>query len=334
MRRRALLGTIASLAAAGCTGRPPTIAAPGADDSATPTADRTSDPSPNETLDSSVAATLGAAPGQTDCPPFGDDTERVVCYPEQADAPLSLVPSADTADLPNADVTFTLTNDTGATFMTNFYGWALWKREHGQWFHVAPKVVPQPLHTLPSGESHEWRTTMTNTGSPDVGPSAEQDISLAGLGGGEYAFATDGWFEGGDYEHKVGLAARFDLNGDPVELTPTADASPTRNGDTVVVTTDAEVGENAKRAAFVVEAIRVVPPDRTVRHRITEQLLRPMLPFGDRDLFRNTIPFFEDGVTTVRLEAQTTTTPPFGVTEPRYIEYEGETYRVSTEELA
>lgn len=302
MKRRALLGTLASLAVAGCTGRPP-----------------------------SDALALGMPSGQADCPPFGDDTERVVCYPEHADAPLSLAPSTDAADLPNADLTFTLANDTDTTFMTNFYSWALWKRENGQWFHVAPQVTPDPLHTLPSGESHAWRGTMTSTGHADGGPSDDQDVSVAGLGGGEYAFTTDGWFEDSDYEHKVGLGAHFELHGEPVSLTPTDDASSTRDGDTVVVTTDAESTEHTRRA-FVVER-ETAPSNRPVRRRITEQLLRPALSHTDASLFRNTIPFFEDGVTTVRLETQNGTTPAFGVDEPYYLEYEGETYRVSAEEL-
>jgi hypothetical protein len=328
MRRRALLGTLASIAVAGCTGRTVPNDSPTDDPTSSTPAPSTDQPTTNSKSDPAYPSTLGVPAEQADCPPFDDDTERVVCYPEHADASLSLAPSSDAVDLP-ADVTFTLANNTDTAFGTNFYGWSLWKREDSQWFHIAPHVTPDPLHVVLSGESHEWHVTMTNAENADAGASGQQDITLAGLGGGEYAFATDGWFEGDDHEDKIGLGARFDLRGDPVELTPTEDASTTRDGDTVVVTTDAE---STERAAFVVER-EGVPPDQPLRHRITEQLLRPGLPADDPNVFRNTIPFFEDGVSTVRLETQTGTSPPFGVNDPYYLEYEDEQYRVSAESL-
>ena len=43
--------------------------------------------------------------------------------------------------------------------------------------------------------------------------------------------------------------------------------------------------------------------------------------------------FFEEGVETVRYETYDGTHPAFGVQEPHVIEYEGEFYRVSAEEL-
>jgi len=332
MRRRALLGTLASLAVAGCTG---TGAQPSGTDtptkrtaSTTPTTSTTtsSDATPEELL------SLGIPTTQSDCP-LGDEG-RAVCYPEQTGASLSLTPADDELDLPADSTTFTLANDTDYEYHANFYGWSASKRVDGEWFHVAPQFWPQPLHILPAGASHEWSFAVDNDQSPTGGSSTDQDVTLAGLGGGEYAFTVQGWFPLGDDHDSfhVALGAHFELLGDPVELTPTDDVSASRDGDNVVVTTDEEPTEEEEPSAFVVE-LSGVPQGQPVRERITEQIVRPGPGTASRPLFRNTIPFFEEGVQTVRLEAPDATIPPFGVDEPQYIRYEGETYEISTKRL-
>jgi hypothetical protein len=59
---------------------------------------------------------------------------------------------------------------------------------------------------------------------------------------------------------------------------------------------------------------------------IPEQVVR-------RTPLRNALAHFESGVRRVRLEAGTTTVPAFGVNEVRYVEYDGETYRIESERL-
>jgi hypothetical protein len=331
MKRRALLGTLASLAVAGCTGT--------ASEPTTSTTTQTTTANPSTTTQTTVPSatppelrTLGVPATESDCP-LGDDG-RAVCYPEHSDAILSLTPADDALDLPTDSTTFTLANDTDHEYRTNFYGWRLSKRVDGEWFHVAPRFYPEPLHMLPAGESHEWSFTVDNTQSPAGGASSDPDVTLAGLGGGEYAFTANGWFRTGEDEpFRVALGARIEMNGDPVELTPTDGVSTTRDGDTVVVTSDEEPGENEELSAFIVER-EGVPPGRPLQRYITEQLLREGPGTDRRTPFRNTIPFFEDGVATVRFETPDSTVPPFGIDEPIYVEYEDEQYKVTSERPA
>ncbi|MFC3476979.1 immunoglobulin-like domain-containing protein [Halobacterium litoreum] len=336
MKRRALLGTLASLAVAGCTSSGSTPDDTQTTQRTTQTTDRTT-----QTTDATTTATLpdelrtlGAPASDVDCPVADTDDGRVVVHGEHPDSPLSLSLDDDTLDLPADETTFVLANDTDYRFMTNFYGWKLSKRVDGRWFRVAPQFWPQPLHSLPAGESHEWSFAVDNGDPVDPGSGGMDDIALAGLGGGTYAFTTHGSFSPEDGESvPVGFCAEFELNGDPVELTPTDGVTASRDGATVTVTTGEEPTEDEPMSAFVVE--RVEPQAETpVRERITEQLLRPDPGFGDQSGYRNTIPFFEDGVDTVRLEAPNGTHPPFGVDEGYFVEYEGERYRISSERPA
>ena len=335
MRRRALLGTLASLAVAGCTGTGPratdTETTRTTTTTTTPTASTSSSTTTTSAATPPELRTLGVPATQSGCP-LGDEG-RAVCYPEQPDANLSLSPAADELDLPTDSTTFTLANDTDYEYRTNFYGWSLEKHVDGEWFHVAPQFWHQPLHVLPAGDSHEWSFTVDNGQSPTGVDADDEEITLAGLGGGEYAFTADGWFPFGEGEmFRVSLGARFRLNGDQVALTPAEDVSASRDGDTVVVTTDEEPAENEEPTACIVER-SAVPAGQSAQRYITEQLLRPSPGLAVRPLLRDTIPFFEDGVQTVRLEAPDGTSPPFGVDEPEYVRYEGETYKISTKRL-
>jgi hypothetical protein len=243
-----------------------------------------------------------------------------------------LTPPTQRGSLPTATFEFTLRNETDVRFDTNFYAWRVWKRVDGEWFHVAPQGWNDPLMALGPGDSHVWKLTVDGreNRAPSTAASGTETLSLTGLGGGTYAFVVDGWFATADHENSVGFAARFDLGGDPVELTPTSEVTETTREDgTVVVDTAHEAGDGARRAAFVVERLGTdsgETPPTDVRRLVTEQVLR------DRRL-RNTLPFFEDGVETVRLEEQNSVWPAFGVRRPQRIVYEGVHYRLSAEAL-
>lgn len=334
MKRRALLGTLATLAAAGCTGSPgksqpstttqPSQTSATTSTTTTTTGDATTSP---ELLD------LGDAASEVDCPVPAEG--RAVCYPEHADAALSLTPAPDTVDLPAGETTFTLANDTDHEYRVNFYNWTLSKHTEEGWFRIAPQFYPEPLHMLGPGGTHEWTLAVDNSQEPTGGAAAMEDITLSGLGGGEYAFTLGGWFPVGEEEmFRVAAGARFTLDGDPVELTPTDDLETSRNGSTVTVTSLREPSEDEPLSVLTVERVgeEGVPPERQIHDRITEQLLRPRMGvMGDPNPLRNAIPFFEQGVDTVRYEAPSSVTPPFGVDEPRYVAYEGEVYEIASE---
>lgn len=328
MDRRALLVSLGSVAFAGCT----------AGDGPTGSGTESTTPPPSSEAAASESNTpnapsVGVPPNEASGPPWDDDVTRVVSWTEAtAETPVRLTPAKGRGSLPTARFEFTLRNDADARFAFNDYGWSVWKRTDGEWFHVEPRYWPEPLRYLDSGEAHTWTLAVDNTrldGSPLSPVEGRSSVTLVGLGGGTYAFTVDGWFESEGYENGLGFAARFELDGDAVELAPTNEVTETaRDGDTVVVSTDVESGDDARTVAFVVRRADGESGDDggDARRVIAEQALR------DRKL-RNTLPFFEDGVETVRLEEPNSSVPPFGVRGTERIEYEGERYRITTEEV-
>ncbi|MFC6726189.1 hypothetical protein ACFQE1_17825, partial [Halobium palmae] len=237
---------------------------------------------------------VGRFPKESDCPPLGAD--RVVCFDEVDPdlQPIILSPSATSGTLPRAQFAFTLRNDAEVAFESNFYHWRLLKRVGGEWFRVAPTYWPEPLHTLKPDGRHTWSVAVDNgplAESRDLHAEGTEDLTLVGLGGGEYAFGVTGSFRGDD--RRIALLSQFSLAGDPLDLTPTTLVTGTeRDGDRVTVDTKPNPNGASGPAAFVVE--RVEDPKEDVPRAIPEQLVRD-------SRFRDTLPFFEEGVRTVRL---------------------------------
>jgi hypothetical protein len=338
MKRRAFVGTLASLLAAGCTGAgSPESTTTGTPTTATTTSGPTTSTTDTTTTTSSSATPpevrdLGVPVEEADCPFDPDETERVVCYPEQTDEALALTPADDELSLPTAETTFTLANDTDYTFMVNFYNWGVHKRVADEWYYIAPRMIPQPLHTLPAGETHEWTFAVDNSQEPTGGPSSESGGTLAGLGGGEYVFEASGYFDSGDHEHQIGLGAHFSLDGDQIRLSKPEDVSSTRDGETVVVTRDDQTGDPTE--ALVVERVGEagVPPGKPIHDHIDEQLVRPD-PFANRSSLGNALAFFESDVSVVRIESTEEIDPRFDPDEHYYLRYRGEFYEARVEPL-
>lgn len=267
---------------------------------------------------------------EVDCPFRDNGVEYAVPSDEFGpdEVPIRLERSTETVGLPRDDVSFTLRNGTDRVFNTNFYSWAIWKRVDGEWFHVLPRMTNDPLNPMEPGDEHTWTVEVDN--GEEVGPVEGTDsVTMSGLGGGEYVFETDGWFEGRGYEEKTGFCARFEVEGSGIELTPTENAEAERDGDAVVVTDDSEGTEDTRFVALVVER---VDETEDAERMIPEQAIRGS-SFANPHKYRNTLPFFEEGVKTVRYETYGGTHPPFGVQGSRVIEYEGGFYGVSAEEL-
>ncbi|MBP1985726.1 hypothetical protein [Halolamina salifodinae] len=297
MRRRALLGTAATgiAAAAGCLGL------------------------------SNPAENVGVPANESDCPPTPGD--RVVCVPESDPESASVAMTADSrsGSLPTT-FAFTLTNGSGQTLSTNYYGWNLWKRVDGEWHHIVPDVVQQPLMRLNPGSRHEWRLTAEHVLPARPGrdyTSWESAGTVGGLGGGEYAFTIGGWFGDAD-EGRVGFAVLFDVDAPELTLEPTARVIGTsRDGDVVTVRGEESDLQDARPAAFVLTRVddaddprRLIPEQAVYDYRL-----------------RNTLPFFESGADRVRFVEENTTWPVFGVNDPYSVRYRGELYRVTATEL-
>ncbi|WP_435360696.1 hypothetical protein [Haloarchaeobius sp. DFWS5] len=328
MKRRALLSTVA-LGLGGCLASDD----PGSSSSTSSTthSQTTSDgttPAQSTTTGTGTAdpPEVGVPVDQTDCPAAAGDDARVVCWPVMADEPLVLSASKETVSHPTDEVEFTLHNETDASFATNFYGWGLEKRVDERWYHVTPWTVPEPLMYVPSGESHTWTVSL---GDGDVTTrrtqKGQESVSLAGLGGGEYAFTNSGWFEGTDYEEtSVGLAAQFTIDGPAIELRPSSRVTgSTRDGSVVTVERSHPDNYQGRLAEYRVRRVDSAPDPRQF---ITEQVLR-------FEYLRDTLSAFESGVDTVRLVEQNGTHPAFGVHDAEYVRYEGQTYEITANEL-
>ncbi|NEU56965.1 hypothetical protein [Halorussus sp. MSC15.2] len=325
MNRRQVLALLGSAAAGGCLGgseSPP--ATTSRSTSSVGTTGQTTESEPETRTETPDQPELGVR-NPEGCPPFDSDVKRVVCASAVGDdAPMTLGPAGQSGSLPRAEFSFTLTNGTDAVFTVNYHAWEIWKRVDGEWFRIAPRSWPQPAMFLRPGGAHTWHLTVDNTDldRPIPHSGGTESVTVAGLGPGTYAFGTDGWFRGQSYENATGFAARFELTGESLELAPTGIDRTERDGDTVVLHDDPE--ENEDRAAYVVTRVESAPEES--RRMITEQVIR-------RTPLRNALAHFESGVRTVRLEAGTGTSPAFGVSEARYVEYEGQTYRIETEKL-
>lgn len=337
MNRRAFIATLASLTVAGCTGTeagPETVTDTTRETTRRTTRSTTTEPTQSTTSDATPPEIrdLGVPVEDADCPFDPERVERVVCHPEQTGEVLQLTPSTDALALPTDSGTFTLANDTDYDFFANFYNWGVHKRVGGQWYYIVPQEWPEPLHTLPAGERHEWTLEVDNTQAASAGVSGETGATVAGLGGGEYAFEVSGWFESGDHEHRIGLGARFDLEGAQIELTAGDGLSAERDGDTVVVTRDDE--DETPTEAFVLERVGEagVPPGKPIYDRIAEQLVRPA-PWSERPLFRDALAFFESDVSTVRLEQAAEFDPPFDRDERYYLGYREDIYEAEVVSL-
>jgi|GEM_PF-1023293 len=351
MDRRAYLASVAGLGAvglAGClddaTGAGPSTGGdpgtspdtstptdtPAMTDQETPTDGTPTDGTPDDTP-TPTATPSGTPPHDAPFPHGRDDVSRVVWFREVSnpEETLHLAHSASAVSLPG-EVSFTLHNNADRRFMSNFYGWALYRWEAGRWRHVAPLAVNQPLMSLASGESHTWTVALSNENldQPLFRSSGTTDVSVEPVGGGSYAFAVDGWWENQEetpaYEHETVCAARFELDGPQLPLVPSNAVTGTRrDGETVVVEAD-EPGDNEGTPATYVLTRDDSAAD--LRELVTEQVYRQ---WPLRDALAHA-----DDAAEVRVETTTGVTPLFGVQseEDPAVSYDGSTFRITAEE--
>jgi hypothetical protein len=252
----------------------------------------------------------------------------VICTPETDPESVSIALTADSrsGSLP-ATFEFTLANETDATLNINFYDWGLWKRVGGEWFYVVPRAIPEPLMRLLPGEAHSWRLTAEHE-LPEASRrwygSWTDSGTVSGLGGGEYAFTTGGWFGEYDDGGQFGFGVLLEFDAPELSLEPTDSVTgSSRDEDTVTVRAEGDDSEDARLAEFVLTRVDDAEESRSLIPETAAQ----------DDRLRNTLPFFEEGVERVRFVAENAVVPPFGVTEPYTVSYEGDLFRVTANEL-
>ncbi|MXV60720.1 hypothetical protein GS429_01265 [Natronorubrum sp. JWXQ-INN-674] len=297
-----------------------------------------------------IAGCLGRFDDPTDSLPAADDhsndcpdsdVDRLVAYREidPDDIDIYLEPSTDSID-EGERIAFTLRNESFSEFSYNQYNWVLHKRVDGEWYFIAPREIPQPLHTLRPRRSYEWELSVDNAGIEDgtaiggTGPSTARD-PIPGLGGGEYAFGTDGWFDGPD--EKIGFCARFELEADELELTPTDDVAETAWEDEVLVARSSRGdpdGDYSRLGAYELE--RIVDERGAGEKREGEESVEPLLTETvlRNDQLRDVLALAREyDADRVRLEEHDASYPIFGSREDGRYEYDGVTYEITTSEL-
>ncbi len=342
MRRRRLLALLSATTAAGVAGCLGDEGTTESDPGGTPDSTAGTEPggTPDATTDGGPSGDgpsdlPGVPPGEAGFPPDADDVDRVVWTDDVADQTDQLVLDRAVASttLPDASATFTLHNRGDRRFHTNFYDWALYRRENERWNLVAPRFVNQPLMELPPGQSHAWDLSLSSRTPADRGlhTSGTDDVSVRPVGGGTYAFAIDGWFPEQTatptHEHKTMFATRFELEGPDLTLEPSnAVTSVTRDGDVVRVEATGDTNEDARQATYVLSRASEA---EAVHELVTEQAYRQWP-------LRDALAHAEDGVTEVRLRAGTSTHPAFGVhnDDPPSFTYDGTPWRVTVENVA
>lgn len=265
------------------------------------------------------------------CPPF-DDANRVVCYEavDPEESPLVLVPETQSVQ-PNQPTKFTLRNQSEQRFNTSLYHWRLYKRVDGNWHYIVPESWRLPITALRAGEDHAWTVTVpadrVSDGNPIERVRGTESLTIAGLGGGHYAFGVDGWFTSDSSDERTALAAGFEVNADPLELTVTEYIEETEwDGETVVArsTRGDPIDDDDQPDTFILERIDSSDPD--TNRVIAEQVVRN----GQlRDTITLSRKFDADRV---RLEEFSDSIPPFGIRDDRTYEYQGTRYRVTTRE--
>lgn len=293
---------------------------------------RTSLPDGGTPTDGGDGGTPGGGPSSGSCPDY-DGVERVVCLDDvdRDSVDTVLAPSRRTVGLDDP-VAFTLHNGSSRTLETNFYDWKVHKRVDGTWYHVAPRAWNQPLMHLGPGEDHAWEVTFTAGGVEEGEPvpvaSGTEAVTVAGVGGGHYAFRARGWFEGDGHERAQAFAATFDLDAPELELSPTdAIASTEYEGDVLVArsTRGDPDDEDYRLGAYELE--RVDEPHEDVRTLVTEQVVR-------RDRLRDALALsLEHDAERVRVREYDATHPLFGLREPQVFAYGDGHYEVSAREI-
>lgn len=193
------------------------------------------------------------------------------------DQAVFLRPRSERVSLPET-ATFSLVNHTTEPATGNPYYWELFKLADGAWHKVTPWAYPVPTAAVPPGGKERYRFRFSN----GEALPCSNGKAVGHVGNGTYALRVGMSVE--DRTH----AAVFEVDGDPVGVEPVAAVDAERDGDTVTATSpkwDAGHGRG------------VVAVERTDDDG---DLLVPELA-ARRDVYRNTLPFFADGVDAVQL---------------------------------
>lgn len=216
-----------------------------------------------------------------------DGTSERWFHEADAATPTYLHPSAERVETPGR-LRFTYVNHGEEVAGGNPYDWSLHKLVDGEWFHVAPRGIPQPLMYVSPGNTETWDRTFYGGDGLDTGGT--ERTGMVQFGGGDGVAHLGG----GTYAARVGIsvddrdpAALFELVGDATVVTPTADAETARRDGELVVTDGTRADADRPRDLV---AERVDAGESAVDRRlIAEQVMQPW-----HAGFRNTLAFRDE----------------------------------------
>lgn len=265
------------------------------------------------------------------CPAYERaDADRVVCSSDPPEDSLVFEPDPERAELPRAEIACTLENDRSEQFESNFYNWSLHRHRDGEWFHLGPYAIPQPLHRLPPGETHVRRLLVDNSDLERVRPpetdaaGGEHAAGRHGLGPGTYAVAIESGSEGPETVY----SAAFVLDGDPVPLeAPAPVAGTERDGNRRIVRVESTSPDH-DLDRFDLTVRRRSDPPREPERLIDEQLYHPNF-VGLRAAFAA----LEADIESVEVRGDDSQFVRHATSgsAPDFLEYDGETFQLEVD---
>lgn len=193
MKRRTFLSIAAAAALTGCitpTERETGTPTPSGEGAAEPTQTET----PIET--STPTETPTPATSQFDsmtCPDATgllEDVGEVHCYHvEGTESGVYVEPSKTTLTLPRDEAEFTIHNDSGVRFVTNYYDWNILRQTSTGWEMAIDLPAPEPIFQLSDGQTHTW-TLQLGGALPEQ--KDDQVAAVGNLKPGTYAFVVKG----------------------------------------------------------------------------------------------------------------------------------------------
>jgi hypothetical protein len=230
------------------------------------------------------------------------DEERAVQWYHEADASTAatLRPETERLDLDGA-MNFELVYN--ARESSGCGHWNVYKLVGGEWFHVGPTFHTADCRSIAPGSRMDWTLRAFNgrpvrCGCADGLSGCASGLTRGYLGPGVYGVVTG-------YGHPADeTGALVELEGEPVAIEPTEDATIERDGAEVVVTTgNYGDGEDPPDATLVVERSGDGADGNDPDHVIAEQLMASESSYGRSSALRNAVSVFEDAVERVEVRS-------------------------------
>lgn len=206
--------------------------------------------------------------------------------------------------------------------------WNLYKLVEGEWFNVAPRAQEDDCGTITPGARKSWTLRAFNGGAAACDGGCTSGLTRGYLGPGTYAVVSGFGYPADE------TGALVELEGDPVSVETTPDATVERDGTEAVVTTDRyDDGVQPPDATLVVKRANDDSGGAGSHRVVAEQLMDDESGLGLYGALRDGIAAFDDGVERVEVRSDEHGVD-FAVgydSSARRVEFRGTTYDLTAE---